>query len=447
MSDSPNGKNHTKQPDEDKRPPEFVSSRRGRMVSVYGLVERIIEQFELEHGEGESDAIRETTSDLERRKLVRDVADYIFGVESVHLSPHEQARLIAMANAEIFGYGPLDELFKDERITTISLEGAQKVGVRYGPAQDLTILDPIFDDTPHMRRIIKRLLFHAEAELRSNLSIIETGLVIDNRRVSLNVALPPFVPEIAVDIRLHPVQLPTFEDWLDQNILNKKTLSLLNAIMQSEHGLLIVGDTESGKTTLLSMLLQIISGENLVSVERASELFLPDGAESLSTQWAFNEKPEITFGEQIIFALEHQPKIIVLDEVRADEPHAVAPLLKEDNIPRQIWSFRGTSEPKRLTSALGMLARISDSTQPEHMVLNLYKRLPFVVIIKRRKGKLQIREIAEWQFADTSNQSNDFIYADYVSLMTTEWNECEVTGQMPQHYLHLDEDFWQKAEK
>ena len=444
MSDSPNGKNHNNKSDEDERPPEFVSSRRGRMVSVYGLVERIIEQFELEHGEGESNAIKETTSDVERRKLVRDVADYIFGVESVQLSPHEQARLIAMANAEIFGFGPLDELFKDERITTISLEGAQKVGVRYGPAQDLTILDPIFDDTPHMQLIIKRMLFHSNAEFRSNNSIIETGLVIDNRRISLSVAFPPFVPEIAVDIRLHPVQLPTFEEWLDQNILNKKTLSLLNAIMQSEHGLLVVGDTESGKTTLLSMLLQTISGEGLVSVERASELFLPDGAESLATQWAFNEKPEITFGEQIVFALEHQPKLIVLDEVRADEPHAVAPLLKEDHIPRQIWSFRGTSEPKRLTSALGMLARMADSTQPEHMVLNLYKRLPFVVIIKRRKGKLQLREIAEWQFADTSNQSEDFIYADYVPLMTTEWDECEVTGQTPQHHLNLDEDFWQK---
>lgn len=442
MNDSPNGKNHTNQSDEDDRPPEFVSSRRGRTVSVYGLVERIIEQFELEHGEGESDAIRETTSDVERRKLVRDVADYIFGVESVHLSPHEQARLIAMANAEIFGYGPLDELFRDERITTISLEGTQKVGVRYAPAQDLTILEPIFDDTPHMQRIIKRLLFHAGAELRTDTPIIETGLVIENRRVSLSVATPPFVSELAVDIRLHPVELPTFDAWLEQGILNEKTQTLLEAIMKSEHGLLIVGDTESGKTTLLSMLIQTISGNDLIAVERASELSLPEGAESLSTQWAFDDKPDISFGEQIISALDRKPKVIILDEVRADEPHAVASLLRDETVPRQIWSFRGTSEPKRLTSALGMLARMADSTQPEHMVLNLYKRLPFVVIIKRRKGKLQIREVAEWQFADSSSTSDDFIYADYVPLLTVEGEECKTTGKLPQHTLDLAEDFW-----
>lgn len=444
MTDSPNGINPENKSDEEKHKLEFLASRRGRMVSVYGLVERVAEQFELEHGAGESDAIKATTSEVERRKLVRDIAEYIFGIESVHLSPHEQARIIAMANAEIFGYGPLDDLFRDERITTISLEGSQKVGVRFGSAQELTTLDPIFDDNQHIHRVVQRLLFHAGAEFRADIPIIETGLIIENRRTSISVAMPPFVPEIAVDIRLHPLQLPTLDDWLERGILNQKTQLLLETIIHSEHGVLIVGDTESGKTTLLAVLLQAVAVDGLVSVERASELSLPDGAKSYATQWAIGDKPEITFGEQIISALATNPKLIVLDEVRTDEPHAVRPLLQEENVPRQIWSFRGTSEPKRLKSALGMLARMSDSTQPEQMVLSLYQRLPFVIIIKRRKGKLQIREIAEWQFPDTSQGTDDIIYADYIPLMQTDWGDCEVTGKIPQHSLDLTQDFWEK---
>lgn len=444
MTDSPNGINPENKSEDEHVQPELVKSRRGRMVSVYGLVERIIEQFELEHGAGESDALKATTTDVERRKLVRDVANYIFGVESVHLSPHEQARLIAMANSEIFGYGPLDNLFADEGISTISLEGSQKIGVRYAPAGDLTMLDPIFDDTPHMQGIIKRLLRHAGAELRADTAIIETGLIINKRRVALNIAQPPFVPELAVDIRLHPIMLPTIDDWRERGILNQKTQTLLEAIIQSEHGLLIVGDTESGKTTLLSMLLQYVSGDNLVSVERASELSLPDGGTTLSTQWGYGYKPEISFGEQILSALDRKPELIVLDEVRADEPHAIAPLLQNENAPRQIWSFRGTAEPKRLKSALGMLARMADSKQPEHMVFNLYQRLPFIVIIKRRNGKLQIREIAEWQFPDIASENNDFVYADYVPLMQTDWDNCQVSGKRPQHNLNLDDSFWEK---
>src|SRR5690606_29282941 len=133
----------------------------------------------------------------------------------------------------------------------------------------------------------------------------------------------------------------------------------------------------------------------LTSVERTSELILPEGAERLSTQWAVGDKSGITFGEQIQAALDKNPKILVIDEVRNDEPASIAPLLSNESVPRQIWSFRGASESKRLTSALGILARMADSTQSEIMVRQLYQRLPFLIIIKRRKGKLQIREVAE----------------------------------------------------
>ncbi|MGB7338169.1 MAG: ATPase, T2SS/T4P/T4SS family [Phototrophicaceae bacterium] len=436
MEHNPNGKPPQNNNDDSEPTPEFLASKTGRSVSFFGLVERIVAEFELEHGQGESEAIKASTNDVERRQLLRDVADYIFGIESVHLSPHEQARIMAMANAEIFGYGPLDPFFADETVSTISLEGSRKIGLRYAPAQELQTLDPIFDDTPHMRRIIQRLLRDAGADLDADVPIIETGLIIQGRRVAVSVAKPPFVSQLSVDIRVHPTQAPTFDTWIEAGILNEKTRDLLIAIAQSEHGFIVVGDTESGKTTLVSMMLQAIQADNLVSVERASELRLPDGAERLSTQWAIDLQSEITFGEQIQAAIAKNTQIIVIDEIRADEPHSIAPLLINDNLPRQIWSFRGASEAKRLTSALGMLARMADGTQPEYMVQQLYKRLPFVIIIKRRKEKLQIREIAEWQFSDGEG------YADFVSLMRVEWDECNVTGKKPQHILNLPNDFW-----
>jgi len=442
MSDSPNGINPEQDAEENEREPELLTSRTGRTISVSGLVERIVQEFDLEHGEGESDAIKASTSDVDRRKLVRDIAEYIFGVESVQLSLQEQARIIAKANAEIFGYGPLDPLFEDETVSTITLEGARKIGVRYAPAGELQALDPVFDDTPHMQRVIKRLLHHAGAALHDDIPIIETGLTINGRRVSLSVASPPFVPEMAVDIRVHPSQAPTLDEWVEKEILNEKNRQLLEAIVQSQHGFIIVGDTESGKTTLLSMLLENLNGQALVSVERASELILPDSAERLSTKWAVDDDAGVTFGEQIKNALEKDAKTIVIDEIRNDEPEAIAPLLSNEDVPRQIWSFRGASESKRLASSLGMLARMSDGTQAEFMVNQMYQRLPFMVIIKRRKGKLQVREVAEWQFSD--NPDEEVAYTDYVSLMQIEWEGCEVTGKRPQHSLDLPEMFWDK---
>lgn len=436
MTQNSNGKSVYNTNDDNEVSPEFLTSTTGRSISLFGLVERIVAEFELEHGQGESEAIKVSTSDVERRQLLRDVAEYIFGVESVHLSPHDQARIMAMANAELFGYGPLDPIFADETVSTISLEGARKIGVRYAPAQELQVLDPIFDDTPHMKRIIQRLLRDAGADLDIDVPIIETGLIIKDRRVAISVAKPPFVPQIAVDIRVHPTQAPTFDTWIEAGILNEKTRDLLLAIMQSEHGLIVVGDTESGKTTLVSMLLQSMDGNQLVSIERSGELLLPEGTQRLTTQWSLDEASAITFGEQIQTAVAINTKNIVIDEIRADEPQSIAPLLAQDNVPRQLWSFRGASEAKRLISALGMLARMADSSQPEYMVQQLHKRLPYVVIIKRRKGMLQIREIAEWQFSETGE------YADFISLMRAEWDDCVVIGKKPQNDLNLPDDFW-----
>jgi hypothetical protein len=90
-----------------------------------------------------------------------------------------------------------------------------------------------------------------------------------------------------------------------------------------------------------------------------------------------------------------------------------------------------------------MLARMSDRTQPEMMVFNLYERLPFIVVVKRRKGFIQLREIAEWQFPDNYKEVTDLVYADYVSLMELESDTCQPTGKLPKHALDLPESFWE----
>jgi Flp pilus assembly CpaF family ATPase len=441
MSDNNNDK---ELPDDEKRPPELVPARPGRTVSMRGLVERIMEQFYYEHGEDESDALKASTSEVERRKLVRATADYIFSVESVRLELKEMAQIIARTYSELFGYSTLDSLFSDETVTTITLEGTQKASVRYAPGSDLIPLEPLFEDTPHMLKIIRRLLRDADAQLREDVPIIEVGLTIAERRVGITVATPPYVTELAVDIRVHPKMLPTLESLVTNGFMNEKSRQLLEAIAKSSHGFIIVGDTESGKTTLLSILAQLLPNpESVLAVERAGELALPDGANRLVATWAAAGKQAVTFGERIQEALDKHPQTLLLDEVRADEPLSIAPLLNQPDMPRQIWSFRGASEANRIRSALGMLARMSDRTQPEMMVFNLYERLPFIVVVKRRKGYLQLREIAEWQFPDNYKETNDLVYADYVSLMELDVAECRPTGKLPKQILDLPESFWE----
>ncbi len=421
------------------REPELLSSRMGRRsFSTAALLERVVDEFILEHGGG-STALQEADTEAKRLKLLLGVTDYVLAVESIQIEDAQKAELIRRTYTELFSYGPLDQLFENGQITTITLEGADKISVRYGHGE-LVSLAPVFEDEAHLRKLVKRLLLEAGAELSESLPIIEAGLTVNQRRISINVAGPPVTILVSVDIRVHPKEPITLNDFVSREVMTPEAAELLKSIGQSEHGLIVVGDTESGKTSLLSALAALWDeNTGICSVERAGEIHLPKGAQQYIVRWPSEGHEAITFSQQVETALTNSPQIILLDEVRTDESQAVYPLLAGENMPRQIWAFRGPSTIKRLQSALGMLARRSteDPSEQEAMVQALYNRLPFVVTLRRRNERLQLHSIGEWQYAEGME------YPDLIELMEMGWEGLQKTGKRPQHTINLADEFWQ----
>lgn len=438
MSDHKNGQQDEwtdMRRDADKgREPDLVSAQFGqRFVSVQALLEKIERAFIDEYAD--SPALAEADTSTKRLKLLLGTVNYVLAVESVQVSDNEKAEIMRRAYSDIFAYGPLDTLFTDERITTIVLDGADKAAVRYGHG-DLVSVGPLFQDEAHLRRILRRLLVDAGADLLDDQPFIETGLMIGQRPVSLSLTAPPVAFRFNADIRLHPADLPTPQALIESGFLSAQVMTLLEALAKSPHGVVIVGDTEAGKTTLLSVLAQFVTQpESVIAVERAGELRLPDGVQCLRVRWSRGAEPGATFGDQIGMALAQQPGCMLLDEVRADEPESIAPLLSEADAPRQIWSFRGPFDAKRLRNALSMLARRADIGQGEAMVNAMYQRLPFVVTVWRAHGQIRLYSIGEWQFTTSD-------YPDYTLLLETREGEHHLTGTRPAHVLDLPDDFW-----
>lgn len=412
------------------REPMFVSDQLGRRtLSLEALAERIEAAFIAEYRD--SPVLKEADTATRRIKLVLEATEYTLSVESVQLSQQEKADLVGKIYSNLFSYSVLDRLFVDERITTISLEGADKASVRYAHG-DLVSLGPIFQDENHLLEIIKRLLVDAGADLREDQPYIETGLIVGERRVCINLMMPPVSYTVNVDIRIHPPTQPTLSDLVAYGFMNAQAAELLEKLVKSPHGIVIVGDTESGKTTLVGALLQVLpQPETAVAVERAGELQLPVGMQRLVVKWPAGNEQGISFGEQIGHALELKPRCIILDEVRSDEPQAIVPLLETDDAPRSIWSFRGPADSKRLRSALSMIARRAEVGQGEILVHALYERLPFIVTVKRSQGNIRLNSIAEWQF-----RTSDF--PDYVVLMETVEGNLSFTGQPIARNLNLE---------
>jgi type IV secretory pathway ATPase VirB11/archaellum biosynthesis ATPase len=424
-------------------PPHLLESRAGRRkISFAALIERIVTQFEEENTPDDS-AVRAAQTPADRARLLLPVVDYVFSVESIDADNEVKAGVMGAVYSELFGLGPLDPLIDDDTITTITLEGAEKVSIRYGN-NDLIAANPIFDSEEHLRKIIGRLVQQANATLNDDLPLIEVGLQTESDRfLSASIAGPPIAYTLNADIRLHPTTAPTLDGLIERETFTAQAAQFIRALVQSEYGFMVAGQPESGKTMTLSAILgELPHPGTAVAVERTGELHLPNGMTRAVVRWPVGDNTGVTFGEQIQAQLDAGHTTMVLDEVRADEPHSIEPLLKRDSPPRLIWSFRGAPDSKRLLASLGMLARRSapGGDDSDTLVQNLFARLPFVVSVRRLSGKIELREVGEWVPVPKLDTVR------YVTLMQTSGGDTELTGNQPTRSLPgLNAAFWQNG--
>ncbi|HYO87978.1 MAG TPA: ATPase, T2SS/T4P/T4SS family, partial [Candidatus Limnocylindrales bacterium] len=280
--------------------------------------------------------------------------------------------------------------------------------VRYGHGE-ITPIEPLFQDASHLRAIINRLLADAGTQLDERDIVREAGLSIGGRPVRLGVAAPPVTPVLYADMRLHPLQAPLLADLQAQGWMTEEAGALIERIAHSSYGFAIVGEPETGKTTLLNALVNQVGGTGTV-LERAGELRPPEGVQHLGPGQSAPPESAITFADWVAPAAAHSSGYLAIDEIRGEEPETIAALLGPDDVPRQFWAVRGVPDAKRLQSNMGMLARRAAPDHGEDAVHRLYARLPFVITLARIRERLQVFSIAEWQ----SRADSD--YPDYVML-------------------------------
>ncbi len=385
--------------------PKFLTEN--ARVTMAALRERVELQFSAETA-ARADIIRDL-DEAGRHDLIRELVDYVLTVEAITLSRGERLIVLNTLYKDLFSLGPLDPYLSDETITEIKIDGPDKVYLRHGSG-DLTPKETHFDDQLHMERVIERTLAMAGAELSEREPLLEVGVTFAERPARLTVALPPVSPTMHASLRLHPKKALILADLVAAERLDESASRLLRTILRAGYGLMIVGDAGAGKTTLLQSLLSSVS-DNSVVVERASELQIPDQISRLTVIPPAEGQDPVAYSEQIVKALDILHKQsdsergwLVLDEVRFDESAAMWQALTADHAPRCLWTFRGGIDPLRLRTAFGMsVRRAQQGIEQASIYSALLERLPFVVRLVRREGKLKVIGIAEWQSTDSED--------------------------------------------
>ncbi len=263
------------------------------------------------------DTAHELDKDAITLRVVEVLDEYV-QASGIKLSRAEREQLLAALLADILGFGPLDPLLANERISDILVNGNEKVYVEMDGK--MTKMPVRFDSADHLMQVVQRIVTGVGRRVDESSPMVDARLP-DGSRV--NVIIPPLaVKGAAVTIRKlrkDPLQM---KDLIRMGTMTPEMCDFLRACVQARLNIVVAGGGSCGKTTTLNVLSSFIpEDERICTVEDAAELRLRQahviGLESRPPN--VEGKGAVTIRDLVINTLRMRPDRIVVGECRSGE--------------------------------------------------------------------------------------------------------------------------------
>ena len=246
------------------------------------------------------------------------VIQTIINEQGVPLSANERDKLAQEVVDEVFGFGPLEPLLKDDTISDILVNTYSSIYVERRGVLEKTTLT--FQDNRHLLHIIDKIVSGVGRRIDESSPMVDARLP-DGSRV--NAIIPPLAVDGPIlSIRRFGSNPLGAEDLLRFQAVTPPMLEFLKGCVKARLNIVISGGTGSGKTTLLNTLSSFISErERIVTIEDSAELQLrQEHVVRLETRPPNVEgRGAIRQRELVINALRMRPDRVVLGEVRGEE--------------------------------------------------------------------------------------------------------------------------------
>jgi pilus assembly protein CpaF len=257
-------------------------------------------------------------SEAELRRQVDEQLLRALAQERIALTVAERQLLVQSVTDDVLGYGPIDQLLRDDSITEVMVNGPDHVYVeRTGK---LTLTEVKFADETHLRRIIDKIVSQVGRRVDEANPMVDARLP-DGSRVNV-VVHPLSIGGPFMTIRKFSKDPYTVEDLINFGSFTPQVGHFINQCVKGRLNIVVSGGTGTGKTTLLNVLSSFIpTDERIVTVEDAKELqlhqthVLPMEARPPNIEG----KGEVKIRDLVRNSLRMRPDRIVVGEVRGGE--------------------------------------------------------------------------------------------------------------------------------
>ncbi len=238
--------------------------------------------------------------------------------ERLPMSRADRTNLFELIVADVLGYGPIEPLLRDETVTEILVNGAERVYVERAGILEET--DIHFRDNEEVMHIVDRIVTPLGRRIDESSPMVDARLP-DGSRV--NIIIPPLALDgPTISIRKFARAFFTPEDMIRANTLTPTIVDFLRACVVARLNIVISGGTSTGKTTLLNVLSGFLPDrERIITIEDSAELQLNQRhvVRLESRPPNVEGKGQIGIRQLVINALRMRPDRIVVGEVRGGE--------------------------------------------------------------------------------------------------------------------------------
>jgi pilus assembly protein CpaF len=257
-------------------------------------------------------------SEAELRRQVDEQLLRALSQERFALTVAERQVLVQSVTDDVLGYGPIDQLLRDDTITEVMVNGPTMVYVER--SGKLTLTDVKFVDETHLRRIIDKIVSQVGRRVDEANPMVDARLP-DGSRVNV-VVHPLSIGGPFMTIRKFSKDPYTVDDLINFGSFTPQVAHFINQCVKGRLNIVVSGGTGTGKTTLLNVLSSFIPGdERIVTVEDAKELqlhqqhVLPMEARPPNIEG----KGEVKIRDLVRNSLRMRPDRIVVGEIRGGE--------------------------------------------------------------------------------------------------------------------------------
>jgi len=248
-----------------------------------------------------------------RRKIREQIA-----MESDYIPRANREKVEQELYDDIMGYGPIENLLKDDKVTEIMVNGANQVYVEISGKLQLT--DVKFRDNEHVLNVIDRIVSTVGRRVDEASPMVDARLK-DGSRVNAVIS-PVALKGPCLTIRKFSKIPFDAEKLISLGSINIKMVSFLEACVKGRLNIIVSGGTGSGKTTLLNVLSSFIpENERIVTIEDAAEIQLnQEHVVTMESRPANLEgKGVISIRDLVRNSLRMRPDRIIVGEVRSGE--------------------------------------------------------------------------------------------------------------------------------